>query len=97
MDNNTYWLKRAVAERTAAFDWAPVVWSAERACCCAAEPSVVVLVTPPGADHAVDLLLCRHHHERSRAALAGVAVFDVGGPVHDATRVVHQAVPLGWW
>ncbi|CCH31054.1 hypothetical protein ABZ816_02160 [Actinosynnema sp. NPDC047251] len=89
MDNNLYWLRRAIAEQVSplASEWAPVLWSAERSCCCSAKPAVVVLVTlPDDPAHPVDLLLCRYHHERSRAALAGSVVYDAG----DAARCPPQ-------
>ena len=55
---------------------------ADRACCCPARPVVTVIIPPgPGRPHSVDLLLCGHHFQVSRAALkaAGAAVYDDTG------------------
>jgi len=55
---------------------------ADRACCCPARPVVTVIMPPaPGRPHPVDLLLCGHHFQVSRAALkaAGAAVYDDTG------------------
>jgi hypothetical protein len=52
-----------------AIDW-PALRRASRSCCCVARPAVIV-VLPPAQDrpHPTELLLCRHHFERSRLAL----------------------------
>ncbi len=74
---------------------------ADRACCCPARPVVTVIMPPaPGRPHPVDLLLCGHHFQVSRAALAaaGAAVYDdtgalVAGAVseHEYDRREHAA------
>lgn len=48
----------------------------------------------PGRDHPTDLLLCGHHYQVSRSALAaaGAAVLDVGGrPISPQTAVLAAA------
>jgi len=51
---------------------------AERSCCCPARPVVMVLIPPVSARrHAVDLLLCGHHYQSSKAALAAVGAVAV--------------------
>jgi hypothetical protein len=43
----------------------------DRACCCPARPVMRVLIPPaPARPHSADLLLCGHHYQASRAALA---------------------------
>src|SRR5664279_2164307 len=54
----------------------------ERSCCCPSTPAVrVVLLATPHRDHAVDLLLCRHHHRNLLPTLAraDAQVFDSSG------------------
>jgi len=56
--------------------------AADRACCCPARPVVTVIMPPaPGRPYSVDLLLCSHHFQVSRAALkaAGATVYDRTG------------------
>ncbi len=55
---------------------------ATRACCCPARPVVTVVMPPtPDRPNQVDLLLCGHHYQVSRAVLqaAGAAVYDRTG------------------
>ena len=60
----------------------------EPSCCCSSRPAVRVVLPPTQQrDHAVDLLLCRHHFRRSSAAItrAGARCFDeVGAPLTPA-------------
>lgn len=63
-------------------NWRASLRAADRACCCPARPAVVVIMPAvPGRGHPVDLLLCGHHYQVSRSALAdaGAAVLDSGG------------------
>ena len=54
-------------------DWSGPPRLAHRSCCCQARPVAKVLIPPaPGRPHSVDLLLCAHHYQASRAALAAV-------------------------
>ena len=78
----------------------PPLIGAERACCCPARPVVTVIMPPaPGRPHPVDLLLCGHHFQVSRAALkaAGAAAYDdtgallAGGVSEDAHDLGEQA------
>jgi hypothetical protein len=53
-------------------DW-PALRRASRSCCCVARPAVIIVVPPgPGRPHPTELLLCRHHFERSRPALMAI-------------------------
>ncbi|MGP8000253.1 MAG: hypothetical protein ACLPKI_23485 [Streptosporangiaceae bacterium] len=56
--------------RTArAIDW-PALRQASRSCCCVARPAVIVVLRPAESrPHSTELLLCRHHFDRSRPAL----------------------------
>ncbi|HTP17556.1 MAG TPA: hypothetical protein VMK13_17200 [Streptosporangiaceae bacterium] len=75
-------------------DWRALS-TADRSCCCPARPAVVAIMPPvPGRDHPTDLLLCGHHYQVSRSALAaaGAAVLDVGGrPISPQTAVLAAA------
>ena len=78
-------LRKAVAARMPVDDPVDRPWSpGQRACCCTARP-VVSAVMPPifARSHPVDLLLCGHHYQVSRDALAaaGAVVFDETGAI----------------
>ena len=54
---------------TGVIDW-PAVRRASQSCCCIAWPSVVVVLQPTNdRPHPTEVLLCRHHFERSRPTL----------------------------
>lgn len=54
---------------TSVIDWA-AVRQAARSCCCVARPSVVIVLQPThDRPHPTEVLLCRHHFERSRPTL----------------------------
>jgi hypothetical protein len=63
----------------------PIDWHAarraDRACCCIVRPVVIVLMPPTaGRPHRTELLLCRHHYQLSKRALAADAtVLDLNG------------------
>jgi hypothetical protein len=66
---------------------------AGRACCCPAKPAVIAVMAPTkDRPHETDLLLCGHHYQVSRQALAaaGAAVVAIHEP-----RPVDGAWPLG--
>ena len=77
--------------------WRSALRSAGRACCCPARPAVIVVMPPSqGRTRAADLLLCRHHYNVSRRALAavGAAVFDPVPQEPDAEIAVGSAASL---
>ena len=70
----------------------------DRACCCPARPVVTVIMPPaPGRPHPVDLLLCRHHFQVSRASLAdaGAAAYDNTGALILGGASAPQPAPAG--
>lgn len=78
---NTLARQRPAGETTEG-DWAWPLAFADRACCCAARPVVVVVMpSTPTRQYPMDLLLCNHHYNLSRAALVakGAAVYDETG------------------
>ena len=66
---------------------------ADRSCCCPAVPIVRVLIPPTSVRPQVDLLLCRHHYQASRAALAarGAIAIDEAGAVLELASVSSEA------
>jgi hypothetical protein len=51
--------------------WIKNLIAAERACCCSAKPTTAaVLPARPGRAEPVDLLLCNHHYQETKASLA---------------------------
>lgn len=108
MDNDVYWLKRAVAElaqRSATRpappvverrDWASLLASAERSCCCPAKPAVIAVLAWGEPPEPTDLLLCGHHHRISRHALAvaHAVVYNADGTIYDAPNHVARASRL---
>jgi hypothetical protein len=85
--------RRPAAARNA-IDWRALK-NADRACCCAARPVVVAVLPPaPGRDHPTDLLLCGHHYQVSRLALAAAdaaVLTESGRPVMPQSTALVRA------
>jgi hypothetical protein len=89
------WHKAAAAGKAAQGQagWFGAPRLAERSCCCPARPVVIALIPPaPARLHPVDLLLCGHHYQSSKAALAaaGAVVMDETGAIVDPAPVNNE-------
>lgn len=79
---------RSAADDQAARSGPP--WLAGRSCCCSARPTVMVVIPATSVrPHSVDLLLCGHHYQASRTALAAA-----NAVVTDKTGTVLEPAPL---